>query len=159
MAVSALALGAVAAGVAVASGVTSQVGKLVDVFNSPTQLKSLGNYENALLNNSNVPYIEKYVIDDYEQVAMTYERTGYRVDKVYNDIYLQKFNEFVKDLLTRHYYNPIQFGNVELYCDANISQEMRDNFGFRLKNGIRFWNTDNGSIGDYRYDNVEEKYL
>ena len=145
-----------------AAAVSSQVGKLIDIKNAPNQLKSLGNYNISVLANGTIPFVETYYIDDYKEVADTYEKTGYRVDLVLNTEYHKTLPHLIDDqsLFTRYYFNPLQFGNVDLDCNINISGAMLSDFSFRLKNGIRFWKVASDvEIGNYQNDNVEVKYL
>lgn len=158
-----LAGGIIAGGASIAGGVANQVGKLIDVANSPRQVKSMGNVSSNVLMNGNIPYVETWYIDDYEIVADTYEKTGYRVDIVDNQVYHTNFVTWMKDkgiTNVRHNFNPLQLSALTLESKINIPAGLMDDFEMRLKNGIRFWNTKSGiAMGDFTFDNVEEAYI
>lgn len=161
---SALIGGAIAAGASIASGMARHAGSLIDVANSPNQLRSSGNIPDATLMNGTMPFMETYVIDDWDIVADTYEKTGYRVDEVRNDVYMQNFQGWLEKeafYLTRHYYNPLQLSSCELEGTINIPSGLLGDFEMRLKNGVRFWNVsyDGVRMGDFEYDNAEEAYI
>lgn len=154
----------IAAGASILGNVAQKAGSLIDVANAPRQVKSMGNVSSNVLMNGNIPYIEKWVIDDYEIVADTYEKTGYRVDIVENDVWQIPFDKWLLDNgipNVRHYFNPLQLSSVSLESAINIPSGLISDFEMRLKNGIRFWNIDKSdvNIGDFTYDNVEEAYI
>lgn len=162
MGLSTTALG-VMMGASAVGGIANKVGNLVDVYNAPDQLRSVGSIDLAKLTNADLSFIEKYKIEDYEKVAETYERTGYRVDIVCDSDYRTPFIDFIENraLLTRHYFNPIQFSDTGLECSLNVSSSLLADFNARLKNGIRLWNVGKADVnmGDFAYDNVEEDYI
>lgn len=154
----------IAVGASIIGSLANQAGKLIDVMNAPCQVKSMGNVSSNVLMNGNIPYIEKWFIDDYEIVADTYEKTGYRVDLVQNDVWQQGFTDWIKAkgiANVRHYFNPLQLSSVTLESDINIPSGLIGDFEMRLKNGVRFWNvkTNKAGIGNFTYDNVEEAYI
>lgn len=157
-------LGAVALGSAVAGGVASTAGKYIDAMNAPDQLRSVGSIDLAKLANADKAFVERWKVDDYAVVADTYERTGYRVDRLFAD-YDGRLCDFIKDnLWVRHYFNPVQISEANIISAVNIPSAMLDDIRMRLRNGLRFWNvsdwdamtsiTENG-----KYDNVEEDYI
>lgn len=159
-----IATAAIGATASISAGVANKVGSLIDVQNSPTKAKSLGNVSSAVLMNNDVPLIEKWAIDDYDIVANTYEKTGYRVDIVDNSTFMTPFVDWMESKSIpsiRHYFNPLQLASVTLEAHVNVPNGLIGDFEMRLKNGIRFWNVDNDDVhmGDFEYDNVEEAYL
>lgn len=161
---SALIAGAVAAGASVLGGVARQAGNLIDVANAPNQLRSIGKVPEATLMNGTMPFDEIYQIDDWGIVADTYEKTGYRVDKINADMYRDPFDAFILFTISgnvRYYYNPIQVSSIELDSKINIPADLISDFEMRLKNGLRLWQVSHTdvSIGDFKYDNVEEAYI
>lgn len=154
----------IAAGASILGSVAQRAGNLIDVANAPRQVKSMGNVSSNVLMNGNIPYVEKWIVDDYEIVADTYEKTGYRVDIVDNKVWQQHFDEWVElngIVNVRHYFNPLQLSSVRLESAINIPSGLKADFEMRLKNGIRFWNVKQPdvNIGDFSNDNVEEAYI
>lgn len=161
---SALIAGAVAAGASIVGNVAQRAGNLIDVANAPRQVKSIGNISSNALMNGSIPYVEKWAVDDYEIVADAYEKTGYRVDIVGNEIWQMPFPKWIDSngiVHVRHYFNPLQLSSVRLESTINIPSGLKADFEMRLKNGIRFWNVryPDVNIGDFKYDNVEEAYI
>lgn len=154
----------IVAGASILGSVAQRAGNLIDVANAPRQVKSMGNVSSNVLMNGDVPYVEKWLVDDYEIVADTYEKTGYRVDIVDNKVWQQHFDEWVElngIVNVRHYFNPLQLSSVRLESGINIPSGLKADFEMRLKNGIRFWNVKQPdvNIGDFSNDNVEEAYI
>lgn len=154
----------IAAGASIVGNVAQRAGSLIDVANAPRQVKSMGNVSSNTLMNGNIPYIERWAVDDYDIVADTYEKTGYRVDIVDNKVWQQHFDEWMKIngiVNVRYYFNPLQLSSVNLDSAINIPSGLMSDFEMRLKNGIRFWNVKHtdANIGDFKYDNVEEAYI
>lgn len=154
----------IAAGASIVGNVAQRAGNLIDVANAPRQVKSMGNVSSNVLMNGNIPYVEKWIVDDYEIVADTYEKTGYRVDIVGNEVWQMPFPKWIEiNGITnvRHYFNPLQLSSVRLESAINIPSGLKADFEMRLKNGIRFWNVKQPdvNIGDFKYDNVEEAYI
>lgn len=154
----------IAIGSAIAGSVARKAGQLIDVGNAPNQLRSIGKVGDATLMNGTKPFDEIYQIDDWNIVADTYEKTGYRVDKIDSDSYRDPFDAFVVFALSgnrRYYYNPIQVSSIELDSKINIPADLMGNFEMRLKNGLRLWQVAHSdvNIGDFKYDNVEEAYI
>ena len=153
-----------AAGASIVSNVAQRAGNLIDVANAPRQVKSMGNVSSNTLMNGDIPYIERWAVDDYDIVADTYEKTGYRVDIVGNKVWQQHFDEWMKIngiVNVRYYFNPLQLSSVNLDSAINIPSGLMSDFEMRLKNGLRFWNVKHTdvNIGDFKYDNVEEAYI
>lgn len=160
---SALIAGAVSAGASVLGGAVRQAGNLIDIATSPDTLRSLGSVELAKIANGDMSFIEDYKVEDWEVVADTYEKTGYRVDIVHN-MYHMHFCDWLNTIIPpvkRYYFNPLQVSQAELESDINIPATLIADFEMRLKNGIRLWHVSNAGvhIGSYDYDNVEEAYI
>ena len=154
----------IAAGASIVGNVSQRAGNLIDVANAPRQVKSMGNVSSNTLMNGNIPYIERWAVDDYDIVADTYEKTGYRVDIVDNKVWQQHFDEWMKIngiANVRYYFHPLQLSSVNLDSAINIPSGLMSDFEMRLKNGIRFWNVKHTdvNIGDFSNDNVEEAYI
>ena len=154
----------IAAGSSIVSNVAQRAGNLIDVANAPRQVKSMGNVSSNTLMNGNIPYIERWAVDDYDIVADTYEKTGYRVDIVDNKVWQKHFDGWVRIngiVNVRYYFNPLQLSSVNLDSAINIPSGLMSDFEMRLKNGLRFWNVKHTdvNIGDFKYDNVEEAYI
>lgn len=154
----------IAAGASIVGNVAQRAGNLIDVANAPRQVKSMGNVSSNTLMNGNIPYIERWAVDDYDIVADTYEKTGYRVDIVDNKVWQQHFDEWMKIngiVNVRYYFNPLQLSSVNLDSAINIPSGLMSDLEMRLKNGLRFWNVKHTdvNIGDFKYDNVEEAYI
>ena len=154
----------IAAGASIVSNVTQRAGNLIDVANAPRQVKSMGNVSSNTLMNGNIPYIERWAVDDYDIVADTYEKTGYRVDIVDNKVWQKHFDGWMRIngiVNVRYYFNPLQLSSVNLDSAINIPSGLMSDFEMRLKNGLRFWNVKHTdvNIGDFKYDNVEEAYI
>lgn len=161
---SALLGASIVAGASIAGSVAQRAGTLIDVANSPNQLRSIGKVPEATLMNGTKPFNEIYQIDDWNIVADTYEKTGYRVDKIDTDMYRDTFDAFIGFTLAgnrRYYYNPIQVSSIELDSRINIPADLMSDFEMRLKNGLRLWQVAHSdvNIGDFKYDNVEEAYI
>lgn len=161
---SALLGASIVAGASIAGSVAQRAGTLIDVANSPNQLRSIGKVPEATLMNGTKPFNEIYQIDDWNIVADTYEKTGYRVDKIDTDMYRDPFDAFIGFTLSgnrRYYYNPIQVSSIELDSRINIPADLMSDFEMRLKNGLRLWQVAHSdvNIGDFKYDNVEEAYI
>ena len=153
-----------AAGASIVSNVAQRAGNLIDVANAPRQVKSMGNVSSNTLMNGNIPYIERWAVDDYDIVADTYEKTGYRVDIVDNKVWQKHFDGWMRIngiVNVRYYFNPLQLSSVNLDSAINIPSGLMSDFEMRLKNGLRFWNVKHTdvNIGDFKYDNVEEAYI
>lgn len=151
-------------GASAVGNVAKQVGNLIDVKNAPDQLKSVGSIDLAKITNADKSFIERYQIEDFDKVAETYERTGYRVDIDCDADTLKPFNEFIEDrgiYSIRYYFNPLQIDSVMMDSKINIPKSMMDDFRLRLGNGIRLWNVRHSDVtmGDFAYDNVEEAYI
>ena len=154
----------IAAGASIVGNVTQRAGNLIDVANAPRQVKSMGNVSSNTLMNGNIPYIERWAVDDYDIVADTYEKTGYRVDIVDNKVWQKHFDGWMRIngiVNVRYYFNPLQLSSVNLDSAINIPSGLMSDFEMRLKNGLRFWNVKHTdvNIGDFKYDNVEEAYI
>ena len=154
----------IAAGASIVSNVAQRAGNLIDVANAPRQVKSMGNVSSNTLMNGNIPYIERWAVDDYDIVADTYEKTGYRVDIVDNKVWQKHFDGWMRIngiVNVRYYFNPLQLSSVNLDSAINIPSGLMSDFEMRLKNGLRFWNVKHTdvNIGDFKYDNVEEAYI
>lgn len=154
----------ITAGASILGSVAQRAGSLIDVANSPNQLRSIGKVPEATLMNGTKPFDEIYQIDDWNIVADTYEKTGYRVDKIEADMYRDPFDAFIGFTLSgnrRYYYNPIQVSSIEIDSRINIPADLMSDFEMRLKNGLRLWQVSHTdvSIGDFKYDNVEEAYI
>ena len=154
----------IAAGASIVSNVTQRAGNLIDVANAPRQVKSMGNVSSNTLMNGSIPYIERLAVDDYDIVADTYEKTGYRVDIVDNKVWQKHFDGWMRIngiVNVRYYFNPLQLSSVNLDSAINIPSGLMSDFEMRLKNGLRFWNVKHTdvNIGDFKYDNVEEAYI
>lgn len=157
-------LGAIAVGSSILGGAAGTAGKYIDLINAPDQLRATGNLQSAAIANGGSPFIEEWYVEDYETVADTYEKTGYRVDETHNEMYREDMTEFLASFLTRWYFDPLQVTSVELDSDINIPSEMLEDIRMRLANGIRIWPyafslLAGGEIGDFRYDNVEVDYI
>ena len=154
----------IAAGASIVGNVAQRAGNLIDVANAPRQVKSMGNVSSNTLMNGNIPYIERWAVDDYDIVADTYEKTGYRVDIVDNKVWQKHFDGWMRIngiVNVRYYFNPLQLSSVNLDSAINIPSGLMSDFEMRLKNGLRFWNVKHTdvNIGDFKYDNVEEAYI
>lgn len=158
-----LAIGALAAGSAMqaGAGIANTIGSRKDIKNAPDKLRSRGNFAEALGTDNLIPYIMTYQINDFDKVADTYEKTGYRVDKQSNAI-LQTLQDFYNSnaLGCREYFAPVQVSSVEISFTRCVPDEVRDDIQARLLNGIRFYpyyNCDpKGEFTEYlRFDNVE----
>lgn len=154
----------IAAGSSIVGNVSQRAGNLIDVANAPRQVKSMGNVSSNTLMNGNIPYIERWAVDDYDIVADTYEKTGYRVDIVDNKVWQKHFDGWMRIngiVNVRYYFNPLQLSSVNLDSAINIPSGLMSDFEMRLKNGLRFWNVKHTdvNIGDFKYDNVEEAYI
>lgn len=154
----------IAAGSSIVGNVAQRAGSLIDVANAPRQVKSMGNVSSNTLMNGNIPYIERWAVDDYDIVADTYEKTGYRVDIVDNKVWQKHFDGWMRIngiVNVRYYFNPLQLSSVSLDSSINIPSVLMSDFEMRLKNGLRFWNVKQPdvNIGDFKYDNVEEAYI
>lgn len=154
----------IAAGSSIVGNVAQRAGSLIDVANAPRQVKSMGNVSSNTLMNGNIPYIERWAVDDYDIVADTYEKTGYRVDIVDNKVWQKHFDGWMRIngiVNVRYYFNPLQLSSVSLDSSINIPSVLMSDFEMRLKNGLRFWNVKHTdvNIGDFKYDNVEEAYI
>lgn len=155
----------ITAGASILGSVAQRAGNLIDVANSPNQLRSIGKVPEAVLMNGTKPFDEIYQIDDWNIVADTYEKTGYRVNVIVNERYHDNFQDWLNRGLAlwdiRHFYNPIQFSFIDLDPAINIPVDLVTDFEMRLKNGLRFWNVDNPDVNmsDFKYDNVEEAYI
>ena len=154
----------IAAGASIVGNVAQRAGSLIDVANAPRQVKSMGNVSSNTLMNGNIPYIERWAVDDYDIVADTYEKTGYRVDIVDNKVWQKHFDGWMRIngiINVRYYFNPLQLSSVNLDSAINIPSGLMSDFEMRLKNGLRFWNVKHTdvNIGDFKYDNVEEAYI
>lgn len=154
----------IAAGASIVGNVAQRAGNLIDVMNAPRQVKSMGNVSSNVLMNGDIPYVEKWIVDDYDLVADTYEKTGYRVDIVDNSVWQQHFDEWMERngiVNVRYYFNPLQLSSVTLDSAINIPSGLMADFEMRLKNGLRLWNVKHTdvNIGDFTYDNVEEAYI
>ena len=160
---SALIAGAVSAGTSVLGGAVRQAGNLIDIATSPDTLRSLGSVELAKIANGDMSFIEDYKVEDWEVVADTYEKTGYRVDTVHNmyHMYFWAWLYTIIPPVKRYYFNPLQVSQAELESDINIPATLIADFEMRLKNGIRLWHVSNAGVhmGSYDYDNVEEAYI
>ena len=160
---SALIAGAVSAGASVLGGAVRQAGNLIDIATSPDTLRSLGSVELAKIANGDMSFIEDYKVEDWEVVADTYEKTGYRVDIVHNmyHMYFWDWLDTIIPPVKRYYFNPLQVSQAELESDINIPATLMADFEMRLKNGIRLWHVSNAGVrmGSYDYDNVEEAYI
>lgn len=154
----------IAAGSSIVGNVSQRAGNLIDVANAPRQVKSMGNVSSNTLMNGNIPYIERWAVDDYDIVADTYEKTGYRVDIVDNKVWQKHFDGWMRIngiVNVRYYFNPLQLSSVNLDSAINIPSGLMSDFEMRLKNGLRFWNVKHTdvNIGDFSNDNVEEAYI
>lgn len=154
----------IAAGASIVSNVSQRAGNLIDVANAPRQVKSMGNVSSNTLMNGNIPYIERWAVDDYDIVADTYEKTGYRVDIIDNKVWQKHFDGWMRIngiVNVRYYFNPLQLSSVNLDSAINIPSGLMSDFEMRLKNGLRFWNVKHTdvNIGDFSNDNVEEAYI
>ena len=154
----------IAAGASIVGNVAQRAGSLIDVANAPRQVKSMGNVSSNTLMNGNIPYIERWAVDDYDIVADTYEKTGYRVDIVDNKVWQKHFDGWMRIngiVNVRYYFNPLQLSSVNIDSAINIPSGLMSDFEMRLKNGLRFWNVKHSdvNIGDFKYDNVEEAYI
>ena len=95
------------------------------------------------------------IVDDYDNVALTYERTGYKVSK---RIYSKSLFDYAN---VRYYYNCITAEVYSMSLDGYITDEATiTNIKARFASGLRLWNVTSGSthadyIGDFQYDNVE----
>ena len=95
------------------------------------------------------------VVDDYDNVALTYERTGYKVSKrVYN-------TNLFEYCYNRYYYNCItaEIYSMSLY-DYITDEATLTNIKARFASGLRLWLAEKDAthaayIGDFKYDNVE----
>lgn len=156
---------ALSAGASIAGGVAKQAGSLIDVATAPNQLRSIGKISEATLMNGTIPFVEVYATDDLSLIAETYERTGYRVNKVITDRYYDNFQDWLNRGLAlwniRHFFNPIQFSSIDIDPEINVPNDLTRDFETRLNNGIRFWNVGYSDVnmGNFKYDNVEEAYL
>ncbi len=159
-------------------GLTNQVGLVGDYFQSNYALDEQrkiikGDYEatpdtekqgNTLtadtLMEATMTIKKLDVVDDYENVARTYERLGYKVAKRLNNI-----NLFDYAWEKRYYYNCITADIYEMSLINYITDEATmTNIKQRFSSGLRLWSTLEGKlcadyIGDFRYDNVEMEYL
>lgn len=148
-------------GASIATDVTNKVGNLIDVYNAPNQLKSVGSIDLARITNADKSFIENFKIEDFEKVAETYERTGYRVDKMSDDTMNFLAHIYLQAQRCRHYFNPVQLSDMVLMPKVNMPKSLLDDFERRCKNGLRWWNVekDDVTMGDFQYDNVEEDYI
>ena len=106
----------IAAGASIVGNVSQRAGNLIDVANAPRQVKSMGNVSSNTLMNGNIPYIERWAVDDYDIVADTYEKTGYRVDIVDNKVWQKHFDGWMRIngiVNVRYYFNPLQLSSVK----------------------------------------------
>lgn len=154
----------IAAGASIVGNVAQRAGNFIDVANAPRQVKSMGNVSSNTLMNGNIPYIERWAVDDYDIVADTYEKTGYRVDIIDNKVWQKHFDGWMRIngiVNVRYYFNPLQLSSVNLDSAINIPSGLMSDFEMRLKNGLRFWNVKHTdvNIGDFSNDNVEEAYI
>ena len=97
------------------------------------------------------------ISEDIDVCARKYQMFGYAVNK-YIASPLSLVN-LIALYSTRYYFNFFSVtANVHL---NNIieSEEVVSDIESRLENGLRMWDITKGSIGDYRYDNVEKDYL
>lgn len=158
-----LAIGALAAGSAMQSGagIANLIGSRQDLKNAPDKLRSRGNYIEALGTDNLIPYIMTYQINDFDKVADTYEKTGYRVDIQSNEI-LQTLQDFYKsnNLGCRNFFAPVQVSSVDISFTRCVPNDVREDIQARLANGIRFYRSymcdPGGVFTEYlKYDNVE----
>lgn len=137
-----LAIGAMGVGTALssASQITNLIGSRQDTKNAPDKLRSKGNFVEALQTDNLIPYLMTYQVNDFEKVADTYEKTGYRVDIQTNDVF-QSLNDFINknDIGCRQYFYPVQVSAVDISFTICAPEDVRDDIQTRLANGIRFY--------------------
>lgn len=127
----------------------------VNAMFAPPQVLSTGSYfGDYLANMSRISAITE-VVDDIEQCAQYYHRFGNLVNK-----YIDTTVSLFADVNTRYYFNYVKMSDCVVhlihYIEADdITESIKD----RLTSGIRLWNVDKTSIGNYTYDNVEKAFI
>lgn len=137
-----LAIGAMGVGTALSSAgqITNLIGSRINTKNAPDKLRSKGNFVEALETDNLIPYLMTYQVNDFEKVADTYEKTGYRVDIQTNDMF-QSLNDFIKknDINCRQYFYPVQVTAVDISFTVCAPEDVREDIQARFANGIRFY--------------------
>lgn len=122
---------------------------------APDSLKSTASWSSDTLGHKGVIQYSKWEVDDIEQVAHYYQRYGNLVNK-----YIDTTVSLFADVNTRYYFNYVKMSDCVVhlihYIEADdITESIKD----RLTSGIRLWNVDKTSIGNYTYDNVEKAFI
>lgn len=127
--------------------------EITNAITSPSSIKQTGDSSVLGYKGSQVfTYVSK--VDNYDECAWYFHRNGYLVNEPITDK-----NNTLDYVITRYYFNIVKYNDIEVHLNILESNDITDMIKERLLQGVRMWNTDYGEIGDFRYDNVETKYL
>ena len=147
-------------GNAVVSGATHLLSNAIGFASSsanaayaPSSIRQTGN-SSCITYDAGIMFTYVSKVDNYDECAWYFHRNGYLVNEPITDK-----NNTLDYVITRHYFNIVKYNDIEVHLNILESNDITDMIKERLLQGIRMWNTDYGEIGDFRYDNVETKYL
>lgn len=125
---------------------------------SPNTVRASYDYDNVYVSRAKDLVYVLYQVEDIEQVAQYYHRNGYLVNEYYSlNTTLVKLTNYITN---RYYFNILKLANCNVNLQLNtVGEDIKQDIEYRLKMGIRLWDYDKSSIGDYTYDNVERKYI
>lgn len=131
------------------SGAISLASKQGDIANSPGKVMQSSSALSTMVGNYIKPYVVIEQVEDIRGCMNYLEQYGLKAN----------FNHSIGDLAlvqTRYYYNYIKYTDVHTTFTCLISNQIKEDFESRLKNGIRLWNVSSGiTIGNTSYDNAE----
>lgn len=111
--------------------------KVANLIYTPPVVKSQGQAYSNIFSESCVDMLRISKVDDFEQVAQYYHRTGNLVNEYVNNI-----SNIFSYVHTRRWFNVLKLSDIDISFNLLQSEALTDSIKSRLIFGIRLWNID-----------------
>lgn len=140
-----------------ASTLIGEATKAANLMTTPSTKRISSNFNQALYGNTQNIRLKYFIKNDFASCAFYFHMCGNKVDRLFMR---EKDGDFLDFVNNRHYFNYVKTSYVDLHLDVLQAQSLVDDLIDRFNSGVRFWNPQTDVfIGDYHFDNVENKYL
>lgn len=131
-----------------ASQLASTVSKINDLQSAPGKMQNSATALTTLIRGDIRCIISLEQVDDLDECLLYFEQYGVMINKQYN------ITSILDMCKSRYYYNFTKWNSLTPTFNLLMSEQLRDDFVQRLKDGVRFWNIKEINIGNYEYNNI-----
>lgn len=131
------------------TSMTSLSSKQGDIANAPGTMFNSSSALTTFICKFIQPILIVEEVEDIRGCRDYFEKYGMKADFEYSPNTLNIIH-------SRYYYDYIQYSEVVTTFNCLVSEQIKQDFESRLKNGVRLWSVDTGiNIGSYSYDNID----